>query len=291
MCKRLLMTAVATAVLSVAAFAGVRQTADPEESVKAINTWYNDQLKQAREAMKNPDFQALMAERVKRAKEALAGIDTTKVEAPKAFALAQLYQISGQPKEQIEAAGKYLTSNPEPAQKYAAQNLMLGGYVATQDAAGIRKTLSEIKPANAQMAAQLASSTAASYSRVVAEKVGPQAALDLIKQVEALVAYDQLTEPNAKTAGEISILQIASARADLLTKMGKKDEALAALEEGKKKLGPESRYARSLESKINLAKLPGSTAPPIVQERGYGDYKGLDSLRGKVVVLDFTAHW
>jgi hypothetical protein len=303
--KRLLLTAMAATALATAAFAGIRQAADPEEAVKAINTWYTDQLKQARDAMKNPDFQALMAERTKRAKDALATLDVTKVEPAKAYGLAQLYQMTGQHKELVEAASKYLTSNPPALQKYTAQLLMLGGYVNLRDAAAIQKLVPEVNPPDVRSAVSLAGSTAAAYSRVVAEKTGPQAALDLIKTAEAKVQYANVTGHIEQNLANGSIYQIAIARSGLYDQMGKKTEALTVLEEAKKRLititPPEPQpgapafrpadYGRMLDSKINFAKLPGSSAPPVKQDRGYGDYKGLESLRGKVVVLDFTAHW
>ncbi len=38
-------------------------------------------------------------------------------------------------------------------------------------------------------------------------------------------------------------------------------------------------------------KLEGSPAQPLVAERTLGTFAGLESLRGKVVLLDYTAHW
>ena len=35
----------------------------------------------------------------------------------------------------------------------------------------------------------------------------------------------------------------------------------------------------------------GAPAPVLNVERGYGDFKGLESLKGKVVIIDFFAHW
>jgi thiol-disulfide isomerase/thioredoxin len=37
--------------------------------------------------------------------------------------------------------------------------------------------------------------------------------------------------------------------------------------------------------------LVNSAVRPVAIERGYGNFPGLDKVRGKVVVLDFFAHW
>lgn len=35
----------------------------------------------------------------------------------------------------------------------------------------------------------------------------------------------------------------------------------------------------------------GTSAPALTSERGYGEFPGLEGLKGKVVLIDFFAHW
>jgi hypothetical protein len=148
-----------------------------------------------------------------------------------------------------------------------------------------------MKPATPQMWALLASSTARSYASVVARAKGVSAGIELIDKMDRQVPFDQLKTDQEKKIGESTIAVLAMGRSSLYDDAGKTAEALAALEEGVKKLGADNIYARSMVSKIKLAKIPGAPAPELVADRHYGNFKDLASLRGKVVVLDFTAHW
>jgi thiol-disulfide isomerase/thioredoxin len=140
------------------------------------------------------------------------------------------------------------------------------------------------------MAIQLAGTTANDIDTVT-DKKGLKPALALLKQVEALVPFDQLKTPQEINAGDSILLEMSSAEAVVLDKMGKRGEALATLEAGKKRLSPKSRFAAGFTSKYNFISLPGSTAPVLKRERGYGAFTSLDAYKGKVVVLDFMAHW
>src|SRR5579871_2824741 len=222
---------------------------DPVAALSEINKWYSDQIKQARDNKTPLDMNALLAERKAKAAAALKDADPAKTDPAKCLALAQLYQIVQQNKEALAAAQRYLTSNPEPALKYTAQQIALNGYQSLGDADGILKTLDEMKPTIPQMAANLASSTAQQYAMTVADKKGLQAGLDLIKKMEGQVPFDQFKTVQEKNIADSTIAGLALGRSALYEKAGKHAEALAALDEGVKKLGPGNRYASLLESK------------------------------------------
>jgi hypothetical protein len=296
--------ALALAVCTSAASARAQDVKDPEAAYKELNTWYADQLKKAREANTQVDFRALTAERTERAKAAVKDVDPEKVEPAKSLALAQLYQAAQDNAKMIVAANRFLSGNPEAGPRYSAHSLLLQGYSATDDADGLIRVLGEIKPPTPQMVAFLASSVAGRYADIVADKKGAQAGLDLIAKAEAAVPYaEMLAKPDVpgrdgklgpapeKAAAESSIAQVAIGRAELLDRAGKKDEAQKALQGAIEKLGPTHRFARSLKSKVTLMTMVGKPAPTLVQDRGYGGFKTLDDYKGKVVVVEFTAHW
>lgn len=264
---------------------------DPEAAQKEINAWYAEQVKQAQANKTTVDFAKLLAERKAKILAALKDADPAKTEATKCLALGQLYQSVQQYKESLVCAQRFMTTNPEGVQKYAAQQMMLSAYQNLGDADGILSTLDQMKPATPQMWALLTSSTARSYAGVVAKAKGLNAGIALIDKMEARTPFDQLKTDQEKKIGESTVAVLAMGRSSLYEDAGKVSEALAALEAGVKKLGADNAYARQMVSKIKLAKIPGSPAPELVAERHYGEFKDLASLRGKVVVLDFTAHW
>jgi regulator of protease activity HflC (stomatin/prohibitin superfamily) len=105
------------------------------------------------------------------------------------------------------------------------------------------------------------------------------------------VPFDQMTAQQDKQTAEMAIVQIALARSDLLRAKGDDAGALAALEAGKKRLSADSRMARQIDSKLKQAALIGQPAPELKKDRQYGEFVSLAALKGRVVVLDFGAHW
>lgn len=302
-----------TTVVASRTTASAPATGSPEALLSEINAWYSDQLKKARDEKKTPDFNALMSERTARAKKAVAGIDPAGLDPAKGLAWGQLFQSAGMQKEMLISAQRYVAQEPNPAKKYSGQLMVLTGLQAAEDAKGIVHLLGEMKPATAAAAASLASQTAGNYARTIADKLGTAVALGVIANQEAAVNFEELRKEEAKQAearkaqpnqnaqisaavrafsqADATIYSIAQGRSSLLEKDGKKAEALAVLKTAMGKLGQDSTYAKSLGGKLKLAALPGNPAPDVIKERCYGAYSGLESLRGKVVVLDFTAHW
>jgi thiol-disulfide isomerase/thioredoxin len=268
----------------------VRADVDPEAELKAISAHVQAEIKDAQDKKVEPDMTALRKEYADMAKTAAKGVDPAKVEPAKAMAWARLFSAAQDPQKMIAAARRFLTSNPEPQPKFNALMTILGGYAQSEDADGIIKTVKEIQPSTPMMAIQLAGTTANDIDTVT-DKKGLKPALALLKQVEALVPFDQLKTPQEINAGDSILLEMSSAEAVVLDKMGKRGEALATLEAGKKRLSPKSRFAAGFTSKYNFISLPGSTAPVLKRERGYGAFTSLDAYKGKVVVLDFMAHW
>jgi thiol-disulfide isomerase/thioredoxin len=271
----------------------VRADVDPEAELSAMRARLQAGIKEAQDKKVTPDTAALLKEYNDKAKEDVKGVDPTMVEPAKGMAWAQLFQIAREPQKMIVAAQRFLTSNPAAEPKFNAQVMILNGYVQAKDADAILKLLPEIKPYSPATSARLAGTMAnPNLIETVKDHKGANAALALLKQAEAQVPFDQLKTPQEISSGDSAIYSIAIARADLLDKEGKQPEALATLEEGIKRLSPSSgRLATTLKSKANFIKVVGSPAPPLKRERGYGEFASLDAYKGKVVVLDFMAHW
>lgn len=268
----------------------VRADVDPVAALSAMQTRYQSAVKEAQDKKIDPDYDALMKEYKDKAAEAIKGVDPDKVEPTQGMAWGQLFSIAGDPKKTISAVQRYLTSNPVPAAKFNAQMTLLGNYGETDDADGILKTVADMQPTTPRMAAQLVGMTANVIS-TVADKKSPKAGLALLKKVEARFPFSELKTPQELNLGDSVIFEIAGARAELLDKDGRRAEALSTLAEGKKHLSPNSRYGSAFVTKTNFIKVVGEPAPVLKRERGYGQFTSLDAYKGKVVILDFMAHW
>jgi len=267
----------------------VRADIDPVAENKALEDHFSAAIKEARDKKVEPDVNALRKEMTDKAKEDIKGVDPNKVDPAKAMAWAQLFDRANEPKKVVQVTQHFLASNPEPKLKFQAQMVLLGGYDETKDANGIIKTLKEVKlpePVEPRSVGQYVG-TATNVLDTVTEKKGPKSSLELLKIVEAAVPLDKVTPPMAESI----VYTIASARADLLDKEGKRGEALAALEAGKAHIAADSRYQKAFKAKTNFITVVSSPAPVLKRERGYGEFTSLDAYKGKVVVLDFMAHW
>lgn len=270
----------------------VRADVDPEAELTALQARVTALIQESRDKKVPLDTKALIKERLERAKEDTKGIDPATVAPAKGLAWAQLFSIAQEPEKMRQAAERFLTSNPAPGPKLDAQIMILNGDVQAKDADAVLKLLKEMKPTSPQTAVRVASITAGSgVMSLITEKKGAAEALALLTQAESQVPFDQFKTDLELKSKDLVIYTLTNARAEIFTKEGKTAEQIQTLEAGVKKLSPGSQYASALSSKINFVKVVGAPAPPLKRERGYGEFTSLEAYKGKVVVLDFMAHW
>jgi len=247
-----------------------------------------------------PDFATVQQEINLKLQADLKDIDPLKIEPSKGLGWAQLFNLAGQPQNAIMAAQVFLGSNPDASQKYRAQILILDQCIATKDAVGIVKLTPAFAASDPMGAVQFALRVGFNID-IVADRQGIPAALELLKQVEAKVAFDQLKTPAELNFGDFTISTLARARADLFNRIGKRTEALAALEAGRKRFKyDQDHFGDAIQAKAFETKLIGSPAPPLIGDRVYGTFPGLDAYKGKIVLLhifprfrgsEYTSHY
>jgi peroxiredoxin len=156
----------------------------------------------------------------------------------------------------------------------------------------MRNTLDAMSPTNASESYSYAVRAVYYVAEQVEKSEGAQAALDLINGAEGKINYSQFQSKEEKQRADSTISLFAGKRADLLTTIGKKDEALQALETAVARLTPDNKQAQSsLLAKKTQIQITGSPAPALAVERGHGEFKGLNAYKGKVILIDFFAHW
>jgi thiol-disulfide isomerase/thioredoxin len=263
---------------------------DPAKTYQELVQLRAQKYKEAQAAKAPIDIRAVNSEILTKAKAALEGVDATKVDPAKGLDWAHLFQLAQQPANVIAATERYLSTSPTGKDKFGAEMLEVTAYAQQRDAAGLHRVLSAMVPTEKLQAAQIAT-TVGGYASLISDKVSPAAALELIKKAEAQIPWTEFTTDTEKNMADNAAVRLALARSEVLTSQGKSAEAMVALEEGKKHLAPSSRFLRQLDMKIAASKLVGSQAPALVRDRGYGDFPGLAACKGKVVLLDFMAHW
>lgn len=307
----------------VTSFAFAQVAGGGQAAMKELNELQQKMYTDAQQAGQRPNVVEVNAAIQKRALELIANVEIAKIEASEAYNWANVFSRAGKHQETCDLVKKYLTSNPGASEKYSAQMLMLNSCNTLGEADMLQSTLRDIRVPNATMSASLASSTVYVYIDTVVQKKGVGEALatlddvekNLVTEPEADFAKRMLTaekarnanNPNYKpkpddvrlkeleTQGKNSSLSLkflfVEKRAELLMDAGRKDEAIKALDTFIGTLDEGSPVRRQANGARVQMSLPGMAAPAITFERGYGEFKGLDALKGKVVILDFFAHW
>jgi thiol-disulfide isomerase/thioredoxin len=309
--------------LSAVSFA---QATDPAEGLKAITEIRTKMMTEARVAQKQVDSMAMSAAVLAKAQELTKDVDPEKIDAKQGYLWAQLFAQAQEHKKACRSVERFLETNPPANERFDAMTHMAGSCFQLEEADMVNMTLSMIKPSSTQQSSRLASMTGF-YSTLVEEKQGGQKALDLLAEVEKNMVFgDPKTEaqeqlPMAKRQMEArkaqnadfqipsdedllknleegakltqmgSKWQIASRRAEILGEMDKQKEALKVIDDFKATVPEGNNLLRTVDGFRNQIALKGSAAPAMTVERGYGEFPGLDKLKGKVVIVDFFAHW
>lgn len=264
---------------------------DPEQALKAINEYRANAVNTARSEGKSLDVPALNAKVLEMAKEAVAGVDPKTIDAKQGLAYAQLFQMAAMHREACICAERFIESGPTAQAKFSAQNIMLTSCNELGEGMMLMDLLKNISPPANGNLYSVASMTAYYYADTIKDSVSLDAALKTLKMVESNVRLSAPANEQEQRSMRSALSTLVSSRAEMLNDAGRKAEAVAAVDELIREFGATAPEARSLNGLKTRITLIGSAAPGIVAERSYGTFAGLDSLKGKVVIVDFFAHW
>jgi thiol-disulfide isomerase/thioredoxin len=261
LCLRLL-SSLALAAISICVFA----QAGPQDVLNRIN------------ATKNASEQQRIAA------DAAREFDLDRLNARDGYAWAQVYNKARLYKRSKIALEKYLTTNPTGPALYDAHSLLLEAAINDKDADTAATVLRNIQPINSDAALKLALRTISFYSYVIAE-TAPGAAIDAINRTVSLAKGASGQKPEDLDAAR------ATRVATILFEKGDKDNAVATLSEAIRSQPDKSPNKKRLQTAKAQFTLPGNPAPELVATQGYGTFPGLDAWKGRVVLVDFFAHW
>lgn len=282
---------IAILAIAVVAMGAWFQGSDPAALLKEITTYRTQKMAEARQAGQTVNIAQLQKEVVEKAKTAVKDIDPKTIDAKQGYEWAQIFQIAEMHKEACDAAMRFIESGPTAERKFEAQYLMIRSCNTLQEGHMLAMTIGEMVPPTALQSVNLANMTAGMYATTIQKTMGLDAALKALDKVEShLAGADNLPE-NQKPMYFNAVAQLADARSELFSDAGKKAEALAALDAGIGKLPEGHAMLRTLKAGKTRMTMMNQPAPALNFERGYGKFDGLESLKGKVVILDFFAHW
>jgi thiol-disulfide isomerase/thioredoxin len=314
---------VAIAALAIVGASAFAQT-NPKDALKAINDYRVTAFSEARTSGKSVNIADINNAVKAKAEEAIKGVDPTKIDAKDAYDWAQLFSIAGRNKEVCDLIHRYLTTSPSPDQKFAAQMLMMNSCNALGEGQMLAMTLKDIQPVNVNNGRQLASVTAYEYIDTVNKTQGLKEALKTLDLVETKIPQEDAKEyakkmldaAKAREAAnppatapksdeerlamfETQSRQMADSyhylfvekKAELYKDAGQKNEALNVFSTYLKTADPKSPSYRSANAALKQMTMVGAPATALTVEKSYGGFAGLDQYKGKVVIVDFFAHW
>lgn len=299
------------------------QAPNPKDVLKAINDHRAAVFAKARETNTPVDTTALNAEIKQIALDAIAKVDFQKIAAADAYDWAQVYYLAQKYHETCELCERFLKSDPSPEIKFQAQLLMMNACNAQGEADMILMTLAAVSAPGWQESQTLARQVLGMYADTIAKEKGVDAAIRAIESVERQVIYETADEyvarmlpsykrsnpknrdgtdmteeqmiealkANASAANDSLKFSFVRKKTELLGESGRKTDAVQLLDSFVKSLEPTNplvRQAQTLKSQITLT---GAIAPALSFTRQHGNFTSLDDLKGKVVLLQFTAHW
>ncbi|MCC6730271.1 MAG: TlpA family protein disulfide reductase [Chthonomonadales bacterium] len=321
--------AIALGLLMAAALGGAptacaAATADPEGVLKQITGLREARLAEARSGGRPFDADAVRKEAAALASSAVEGVDARSVAPAESMTWARLFSEAGRPRETADLAARYLETGPEPTARFEAQMLRLDALADQGDGKRIAVLLPTVTAPDPAAGGLLVSRVTRRYAPILARAAGLPETLRILERVERGIPRDdpsraarerldaekerrrKLNQPPVQNEAEqIATFErqvrgswairgyfFAQARADLLAAAGRKADAVRVLDAFTSGLGPDDAVARrAAGSARRILTLPGTETPELPALDTIGTYQGMRALRGKVVVLDFFAHW
>ncbi len=261
---------------------------DPDAAIREINEYRTAQTQAARAAGTQPDVAAINAEVKKRAEAAIQGVQPSEVEPAKAYSWMQLFMMA-QKYEDIHAlCATFMKSEPTPTAAFNAERTCVQAFYNLQQWQHGADTLLGMEPNTLADASFMMSYAGQGFAPNLA-KTDPEAAVKLLDAVLAKVPQPTTDAEKTQVSGLVALY--FESKANIFLNAGKQDEGLAILDAALEDSRIADANKRSIRNTRIRLGLPGNPAPAIESSRGYGEYKGLDSLKGKVVMIDFFAHW
>lgn len=267
------------------------QTTDPLAGLKELDAYQQKQFEDARTSGKRVDFNALQTELKNKALAMVKGLDIKKIDPKNAYNWAQLFARADLNKETCALAEAYIKkANPSAADKFDAQMLMLTACNEMKEAGMLAENLPNVVPTDDARAANLAM-MGSYFTEVIQTAQGPKKALKALDAVEKNLPTFTDTSAQGKTRAASAKFSIVDRRAELLVADKRKDEAIRVLKDFSATLDANSPILRTVKGSTTRLEMLDRAAPTFATERGYGEFAGIESLKGKVVLVDFFAHW
>lgn len=203
---------------------------------------------------------------------------------------AAIMTLAGQHAPAKGLLARYLAGDLSPAERFQAQMDFMMCAVKLNDGESVWQTLRSMDIPSDQ-AVSFGSYFGGTFHHYVFNSRGAKACLEIIARIEPMLPTGPFANDEVRKSNGWARRQLAAAKALYLSESGRRDEAVAVLDHALATLDDDVYRKDGLRGDRQRYLLMNRPAPAIAVDRSHGVFAGLEAYRGKVVMLEFTAHW
>jgi thiol-disulfide isomerase/thioredoxin len=263
---------------------------NPKAILDAIAKQRRDLTAEARAAGKEADLTALHHASVERAKAALSGVEVEKLNLADASSWLRVYSYAQDWPGSVALAKRWVAES-KGAEKFDAQMALSTAQSQNSDFAGMTKTLMTAEPVDAAQRIKLAT-VVNGYLYNVVKNVGPEAGLQALAMAEKGLPTENFKDDAQTAYAQRTLEQVMTLRKVIEGNPGKEaPELLKVLRAASASASAAASTDARSERDAKLEKMVGTAGADFKGTQVIGEFKGVSALKGKVVMLDFFAHW
>lgn len=276
----------AVGFVSLALVASAAASVQPGEAVRQLQRERAQRTHESTPA----SYAAIDADIAGRAKGMLADVDFAAVPASEARDWAALCTLAGENVEAKELLTRYLAKDLSAAERHAGEMDLMLACVKLDDGETIYRTLKAMR-IRSEDAVSLGSYFGGTFHHYVFNARGAEACLEIADRIEPRLPGPPFSGDEERKGNGWARRQLAATRALYLAELGRRDEAVAVIDRALETLDDDVFRKNDLRGDRQRYLLVGREAPPVKVDRFLNDFPGFDAYRGKVLMLEFTAHW
>jgi len=268
-----------------------QRSVDPAQIVRELQAERSKLVSAALKEGRSSEIEAIDKATVAKANARLKGVETAKIEPAKAPGWAELFSLAQRHGEARDLLRAFLATSPAPAPKFDAQLAYLMECRDLPDGRAMAAMLDQVEPPTPATATSLATHFGGSLHFSLFDAVGAGEALRLARRVHGFVPRGPYRSDDERKNTGWAHRQMIDVEATYLGELGRFDEAVKVLDEGLASLDMDIFRRDGLESARKRFAMMGKPIPELPVAMKHGAFESLAALRGKVVLIEFTAHW
>lgn len=236
------------------------------------------------------DYAKIDADIAARAGARIDGANLAASDPAEARDWAALCMLAGRPETAKALLRRYLAQALSPADRTQGEMDLMLAAVKLNDGATVGDTFRNMRigPDNA---VTLGSYFGGTFHHYVFDARGAAACLELIDRIEPNLPGPPFATDEARKSNGWARRQLAASKALYLAESGRRQEAVAVLDLALATLDDDIFRKDGLRGDRQRYLLMNQPAPKVAFDRVHGDFTGFEAYRGKVVMMEFTAHW